>query len=63
VVVCENDMAKALGQALYIRSSGKLKILCIDQIKVDHGDYLDLGEPIRDTMIPVIVKTLAFHSS
>lgn len=62
VVVCENDMGKALGQALQLRSSGEMTILCIDQLKVDFGDYLDLGEPIRDTMIPVVVKTLAFQS-
>ncbi|OXM13445.1 ethanolamine ammonia-lyase reactivating factor EutA [Paenibacillus herberti] len=62
IVLCENDMGKALGQALKLRSSGELSIVCVDQIKVEFGDYLDLGEPIRDTMIPVIVKTLAFHS-
>ncbi|UVI30516.1 ethanolamine ammonia-lyase reactivating factor EutA [Paenibacillus spongiae] len=63
VVVCENDMAKALGQSLLLRSSGALRIVCIDQVKVDHGDYLDLGEPIRGTMVPVIVKTLVFSGS
>lgn len=62
IIVCENDMGKALGQALQLRSSGDMTILCIDQLKVDFGDYLDLGEPIRDTMIPVVVKTLAFRS-
>lgn len=62
IVVCENDMGKALGQALQLRSSGNMTILCVDQLKVDFGDYLDLGEPIQDTMIPVVVKTLAFHS-
>ncbi|MCQ6561848.1 ethanolamine ammonia-lyase reactivating factor EutA [Paenibacillus mendelii] len=63
IVVCENDMAKALGQSLMLRSAGELHIVCIDQVKVDHGDYLDLGEPIRGTMIPVIVKTLVFSGS
>ncbi|WP_429372466.1 ethanolamine ammonia-lyase reactivating factor EutA [Paenibacillus sp. DS2015] len=62
VVICENDMGKALGQALQLRASGERTIICIDQIKVEFGDFLDLGEPIEDTMIPVIVKTLAFHS-
>ncbi len=61
VVVCENDMAKALGQALTIRCQGKPDIICIDQIKVEYGDYIDLGEPISEAMIPVVIKTLAFH--
>lgn len=60
VVVCEHDMAKALGQSLALRCQGKPDVICIDQIKVEHGDYLDLGEPISETMIPVVIKTLAF---
>jgi ethanolamine utilization protein EutA len=61
VVVCESDMAQALGQALELRCRGKPAVLCIDQISVQHGDYIDFGEPIAGTMIPVVVKTLAFH--
>jgi ethanolamine utilization protein EutA len=61
VVICENDMAKALGQSLAALCGGQPRIICIDQVKVEHGDYLDLGEPISGTMIPVIVKTLVFQ--
>jgi len=60
-VVCENDMAKALGQALALRCGNDLQLLCIDQIRVEHGDYIDFGEPISGTMIPVVIKTLAFN--
>ncbi|RNB90499.1 ethanolamine utilization protein [Brevibacillus fluminis] len=60
VVVCEHDMAKALGQSLSLRCKGKPNVICIDQVKVEHGDYIDLGEPISGTMIPVVIKTLAF---
>lgn len=62
VVICENDMAKAMGQALERRLQGAVQVICIDQIRVELGDYVDLGEPIRDQMIPVVVKTLAFES-
>ncbi len=61
VVISENDMAKALGQSLSIRCQGEPEVICIDQIRVEHGDYMDLGEPISDAMIPVVIKTLAFH--
>lgn len=61
VVICANDIAKALGQSLVRRSGERPKIICIDQITVEHGDYIDLGEPIGGIMIPVVVKTLAFH--
>ena len=58
VVVCENDMAKALGQALMLQT--KYEVICIDQIIIEHGDYIDIGEPLNDTLVPVVVKTLAF---
>lgn len=63
VIICEHDLAKALGQSLYLRCRGKPAVICIDQISVEHGDYVDLGEPIAGAMLPVTVKTLAFTSS
>jgi ethanolamine utilization protein EutA len=62
VVICESDIAKALGQSLERRWGGHPKVICIDQIKVEYGDYIDLGTPISGVMIPVVVKTLAFHN-
>jgi ethanolamine utilization protein EutA len=62
VVICETDIAKALGQSLARRCGQRPKVVCIDQIRVEHGDYIDLGEPISGIMIPVVVKTLAFHN-
>ncbi|MGJ7913010.1 ethanolamine ammonia-lyase reactivating factor EutA [Neobacillus sp. LXY-1] len=60
-VVCETDIAKALGQALRLHtSSSNLGVICIDQIVVEHGDYIDIGETLHDSMVPVVVKTLAF---
>ncbi|WP_315955747.1 ethanolamine ammonia-lyase reactivating factor EutA [Paenibacillus violae] len=61
VVICETDIAKALGQSLSRRCAQHPKVICIDQIRVEHGDYIDLGEPISGIMIPVVVKTLAFQ--
>lgn len=61
VVICETDIAKALGQSLSRRCTQRPKVICIDQIRVEHGDYIDLGEPISGIMIPVVVKTLAFQ--
>lgn len=63
VILCENDMAKALGQALERRFGTGTRIVCIDQIRAEFGDYVDLGEPISGAMTPVVVKTLAFHKS
>ncbi len=58
ILLClEQDMAKALGQALAVRSGPNTSILCIDRVKVGAGSYLDIGSPI-DCALPVVVKTL-----
>ncbi|WP_373228867.1 ethanolamine ammonia-lyase reactivating factor EutA [Cohnella sp.] len=61
-VICHNDMAQALGQAMAIRMGGSIRIVCVDQIAVEHGDYIDMGEPIAGSLVPVIIKTLAFSA-
>lgn len=62
VVVVEQDMAKALGQALAPLVDGPL--LCLDGVSAHQGDYLDIGPPAaQGAVLPVIVKTLAFESA
>lgn len=58
ILVClEQDMAKALGQALALRAGENARILCLDRVKLTEGSYLDVGAPIGPAM-PVVVKTL-----
>ncbi|MBM9613743.1 ethanolamine ammonia-lyase reactivating factor EutA [Desulfobulbus rhabdoformis] len=60
VVVVENDLAKALGQALQAITGPTRLIVCIDAIAVNQGDYIDIGTPVaHGNVVPVIVKTLA----
>ena len=60
VLVClEQDMAKALGQALALLLPKETAVLCIDRVKLSEGSYLDVGEPVGPAL-PVVVKTLAF---
>ncbi|MED3907092.1 ethanolamine ammonia-lyase reactivating factor EutA [Geobacillus thermodenitrificans] len=63
VVVCEDDIAKAFGQLLVLQSKNKVDIIAIDQVTVEQGDYIDIGETINQRMVPVVVKTLAFTKS
>ncbi len=53
----EQDMAKALGQALAVRLPNNARILCIDRVKAGPGSYLDIGAPVEGAL-PVVVKTL-----
>ena len=58
ILVClEQDMAKALGQALAVRCERSRQILCIDRVRIPEGSYLDVGAPVGPAM-PVVVKTL-----
>ena len=58
VRICmEEDMAKALGQALALRLGPRAEILCIDRVRVPEGSYLDVGAPVGPAL-PVVVKTL-----
>ena len=57
LVVMEQDMAKALGQAIALCRPAGDSILCIDRVRLKNGDYLDVGNPIGPAL-PVVVKTL-----
>lgn len=59
-VLSENDLAKVLGQALQKRAGGEKEVICIDQVDVTHGDYIDLGLPVSGEAISISIKTLAF---
>lgn len=55
VVAVEQDMAKALGQAIAMERPGGC--LCIDRVRLREGDFLDVGKPVGPAL-PVVVKTL-----
>ena len=57
LVAVETDMAKALGQAISLCGRQKESILCMDRVRLQTGDYLDVGNPIGPAL-PVVVKTL-----
>ena len=56
VLVClEQDMAKALGQAMALLTDKP--ILCIDRVRLTGESFLDVGNPVGPAL-PVVVKTL-----
>ena len=58
VLVClEQDMAKALGQALALALPEERSILCIDRVRLTDGAYLDIAPPLGPAL-PIVVKTL-----
>lgn len=61
ILILQADYAKVIGQTIQAIDATK-PIICIDQIKVETGDYIDIGEVLPSGVVPVVVKTLAFHS-
>ncbi len=57
IVALEQDMAKALGQAIALAIPPERGCLCIDRVKLAEGSYLDVGSPVGPAL-PVVVKTL-----
>lgn len=55
-VAVEQDMAKALGQALRLRCPDR-GVLCLDRLRLQEGSYLDVGQPVGPAF-PVVIKTL-----
>lgn len=61
IIMIHEDMAKALGHSMFARLPAHYPFVCIDSVKVENGDYIDIGEPIAGgEVLPVIVKTLVF---
>ena len=61
ILVClEQDMAKALGQALAARLGPERPILCIDRVRLAENSYLDVAAPVGPAL-PVVVKTLILN--
>ena len=62
VISVQEDMAKALGQCLFSVLPKDYPFVCIDSVKVENGDYIDIGMPVANgNVLPVVVKTLIFN--
>lgn len=60
-VVLEQDVAKALGQALATLLPPERPILCLDSLSLPPESFLDVAAPVGGgTALPVVIKTLAF---
>lgn len=63
IVVLQKDCAKVLGQTVKIKLGTTADVVCIDQVEVNEGDFIDIGKPIMSgRVVPVVVKTLVFET-
>ncbi len=59
-VAVEQDMAKALGQAMALLLPPEESVLCIDRVKLSADSFLDVAAPVGPCL-PVVVKTLILN--
>ena len=56
-IVLEQDMAKALGQVLALHLPPDAPCLCIDNVALEEGSFLNVAAPVGPAL-PVVIKTL-----
>ena len=56
-IALEQDMAKALGQAIALLLPKERPCLCIDSVALEEGSFLDVAAPVGPAL-PVVIKTL-----
>ncbi|MFX1272641.1 MAG: ethanolamine ammonia-lyase reactivating factor EutA [Promethearchaeota archaeon] len=64
ILIFGYDVAKRLGLAIRDETSIKTNILVLDELLLEAGDWIDIGEPLKGTeAFPVTVKSLVFNKS
>lgn len=60
IVLLKEDFAKALSQMIRIHTPCSKPVICLDQIQVEDGDYIDIGSPVGSA-VPIVIKTLVYQ--
>ncbi|RDE14349.1 MAG: hypothetical protein C4K47_04160, partial [Candidatus Thorarchaeota archaeon] len=63
ILMCfDTDVGNSVGNVMKRETRIANNVLSIDEISLQDGDFLDIGEPlIEGVVVPVVVKTLVFQ--
>ncbi len=62
IIIFGNDMGKLFGITMRDETSVKSNLLCLDELQLETGDWIDIGAPLSSTQaFPVTVKSLVFN--
>ncbi|MPM17902.1 hypothetical protein SDC9_64302 [bioreactor metagenome] len=60
IVLMRANYGKVLGHSLRSRMPKDRKLICLDDVNVENGDYIDIGKPVgAGDALPIVIKTLA----
>ncbi|MFW9787778.1 MAG: ethanolamine ammonia-lyase reactivating factor EutA [Candidatus Thorarchaeota archaeon] len=64
ILVFAYDFAKVLGISIRNETSIQNNLLCLDELDMETGDWIDIGSPLKETQaFPVTVKSLVFNEN
>lgn len=62
IVIFAYDFAKMLGISIRDETKIQSNLLCLDELDMAAGDWIDIGSPLKETnAFPVTVKSLVFN--
>lgn len=62
ILIFDTDIGNSVGNILF-RETGTRNVLSIDEISLNEGDFIDIGEPVIENLVfPVVVKSLVFNA-
>ena len=62
ILIFDTDIACSVGNVIRRETEVKTNLLSLDELKLQEGDWIDIGEPLVDGQVfPVTVKSLVFH--
>ncbi|MHA1794848.1 MAG: ethanolamine ammonia-lyase reactivating factor EutA [Promethearchaeota archaeon] len=62
VLLFRSDLAKLLGLKIHKETAIKTNLICLDELTLESGDFIDIGPSLHDTKAyPVTVKSLVFN--
>ena len=64
ILIFAYDFAKMLGISIRDETSIQNNLLCLDELEMEAGDWIDIGSPLKETnAFPVTVKSLVFNET
>lgn len=61
VVLLDGDVARTLGRLLVRELDVREPVVCLDGVRLEEFDYVDIGELIRPSdVVPLVIKSLLF---
>ena len=62
IILLGFDGAKILGLTLRQRTEIKTNFMCLDELELETGDWIDIGNPLQESeAYPVTIKSLVFN--